>query len=140
MTSDCIALVGKQLLHQLKEVASKEETIPDELLRNLHAIFQETLKPALDLVDRGHVMQLKSPSGRSFYQVRGSSGVPYVVMETSNLCTCPSYVFSVLNSKDTLACKHALAVEIAVALDKCTQRIITDEDYGTFLAGDLISS
>lgn len=41
----------------------------NNIVNRLNCVFQTPLLPALDLVDRQNVTLLKSPSGRSVYQV-----------------------------------------------------------------------
>ena len=40
----------------------------------------------------------------------------YNCFTSSNYCSCPSYVYTVLVREDALLCKHALAVQLARAM------------------------
>ena len=62
--------------------------------KSLHFIFQQQLLPALDLIDNSSITKVECDSGRSFFQVLGSSNSIYVCFTSSNYCSCPAFVYS----------------------------------------------
>uniref|UniRef100_A0A8C6XIH9 Uncharacterized protein n=1 Tax=Naja naja TaxID=35670 RepID=A0A8C6XIH9_NAJNA len=68
----------------------------------LRFVFGTSVVPALDLVDRQSVTRFVSPSGRTVYQVVGSSGKLYTCYASCHFCSCPAFAFSVLRKGDNL--------------------------------------
>lgn len=118
-------------MEELKKVYEESGQITDDILSALHFVCGPALVPALDLVERRTVSLLKSPSGRSLYQVFGSSGVPYTCFTTSLYCTCPAYKFAVLKRRDNLMCKHVLAIRLSEALGCIKEQAISDKELGS---------
>lgn len=96
-------------------------------------MFQAPLLPALDLVDQRNVSLITSPSGRSIYQVIGSSGTPYTCFTTSHYCSCPAYKYAVLLKDDHVMCKHVLAIKLAQAMKLCKMLEVTDEEMANMI-------
>ena len=70
--SKTVRLISLQLLSELKNCGSKGvegDGISDELLSTLGCVFQTTLPPALELVDKHAVTKVQTPSGRTFFKV-----------------------------------------------------------------------
>lgn len=107
---------AEQLLLEVKRETEESGRISDDLMSALHFVFQQSLLPALDLVDQGAVDHYSCPSGRELYRVKGSGGRVYTCLTTSNYCSCPSFVYAVLVKEDALLCKHMLAVQLARAI------------------------
>ena len=107
---------AKQLLLEVKRETEESGRISDDLMSALHFVFQQPLLPALDLVDQGAIDHCSCPSGRELYRVKGSGGRVYTCLTTSNYCSCPSFVYTVLVREDALLCKHMLAVQLARAI------------------------
>ncbi|XP_042298609.1 zinc finger SWIM domain-containing protein 7 isoform X2 [Sceloporus undulatus] len=99
----------------------------------LKFIFGASAVPALDLVDRQSVTRVVSPSGRTVYQVVGSSGKLYTCYASCHFCTCPAFTFSVLRKGDSLVCKHILAVYLSRALGACQELTVPDEQLTKLL-------
>jgi len=89
-----------------------------------------TLSNAMDILDKNLVKQVKAtPSGRVFYMVAGSrKDHPHAVFANS-FCSCPSFLHSVVNKKETIFCKHSLAVQFAHAMGKYTVEEVTDVEF-----------
>ncbi|NXX77370.1 ZSWM7 protein, partial [Urocolius indicus] len=128
-----------------------DSTLPavaEELLREIKKAFQETshgtLKfifgptavPALDLVDQCSVTRLRSPSGRTVYQVLGSSGKLYTCYSSCHFCTCPAFGFSVLQKSESLLCKHILAVYLSQAMGACQELSVSEEQLTSILLAE----
>ncbi|KAK3598988.1 hypothetical protein CHS0354_024664 [Potamilus streckersoni] len=88
--------VSSQLLKEVETVYKEKGKLTDEVLSALQCVFQDSLLPALDLVDKRSVSRVTCPAGRSLYQVVGSSGTPYTCFTSSVYCSCPAYRYSVL--------------------------------------------
>ncbi|KAM8797283.1 zinc finger SWIM domain-containing protein 7 [Eudromia elegans] len=111
-------------------------TVPDELLLGLKFIFGPCALPALDLVDQRSVTRVVSPSGRTAYQVLGSSGKLYTCYSSCHFCTCPAFDFSVLQKNESLLCKHILAVYLSQALGACQELTVSEEQLTNILLAE----
>uniref|UniRef100_U3JUC8 Zinc finger SWIM-type containing 7 n=1 Tax=Ficedula albicollis TaxID=59894 RepID=U3JUC8_FICAL len=122
--------------------------VAEELLREIRKAFQETSQgmlkfifgpsaaPALDLVDQRSVTRVKSPSGRTLYQVLGSSGKLYTCYSSCHFCTCPAFGFSVLQKNESLLCKHILAVYLSQAMGACQELAVSEEQLTNILLAE----
>ena len=108
--------------------------ISDNLLSSLHSVFQQPLLGALDLIDQGSVTKLTCPAGRTLYQVRGTTGASYYCFTSSNYCSCPSFIFTVLKKEDALYCKHAIAALIGEALRRVVDKQISNDEFSRLLS------
>ncbi|KAG8148287.1 hypothetical protein E2320_007281, partial [Naja naja] len=88
--------------HVIGETKRDVWSLSDELLLALRFVFGTSVVPALDLVDRQSVTRFVSPSGRTVYQVVGSSGKLYTCYASCHFCSCPAFAFSVLRKGDNL--------------------------------------
>lgn len=119
--------VAEELLREIGRAFRETARVPDDHLSALKFVFGASAVPALDLVDRRSVTRLGSPSGRTVYQVMGSSGKMYTCYATCLFCTCPAFAFSVLRRGDSLVCKHLLAVQLSRALGACQDVTVPDQ-------------
>ncbi|NXC01930.1 ZSWM7 protein, partial [Orthonyx spaldingii] len=110
--------------------------VPDELLLGLKFIFGPCAVPALDLVDQRSVTRVRSPSGRTLYQVLGSSGKLYTCYSSCHFCTCPAFGFSVLQKNESLLCKHILAVYLSQAMGACQELSVSEEQLTNILLAE----
>ena len=106
-----------QLLLEVKREAESNGRISDDLMSALLFVYQAPLHQALDLLDRGSVTRYHCPAGRELYRVRGSGGRSYTCLASSNYCSCPSFVYTVLVKEESLLCKHMLAVQLGKAME-----------------------
>uniref|UniRef100_A0A8V1APY8 Zinc finger SWIM-type containing 7 n=1 Tax=Gallus gallus TaxID=9031 RepID=A0A8V1APY8_CHICK len=110
--------------------------IPDDLLLGLKFIFGPSAVPALDLVDQRSVTRVVSPSGRTAYQVLGSSGKLYTCYSSCHFCTCPAFGFTVLQKSESLLCKHILAVYLSQAMGACQELTVSEEQLTSILLAE----
>ncbi|XP_030328506.1 zinc finger SWIM domain-containing protein 7 isoform X1 [Strigops habroptila] len=94
--------VAEELLKEIKKAFKETSHVPDDLLLGLKFIFGSCAVPALDLVDQRSVTRVTSPSGRTAYQVLGSSGKLYTCYSSCHYCTCPAFGFTVLQKSESL--------------------------------------
>ncbi|XP_005023188.2 zinc finger SWIM domain-containing protein 7 isoform X4 [Anas platyrhynchos] len=94
--------VAEELLKELRRVFQETAHVPDDLLLGLKFIFGPAAVPALDLVDHRSVTRVVSPSGRTAYQVLGTSGKLYTCYSSCHFCTCPAFGFTVLQKSESL--------------------------------------
>lgn len=130
---------GEELLKEVVQALlgqGKAGALSDDSLLALHAVFQQNLVPALDLVERGAVTKYVCSSGRQLYLVVGSTGNQYVCFGSSSYCSCPSFVYSVLARGSALLCKHQLAVQLARATHQCKQVEVSGEEWASLVAMD----
>ncbi|GAW02477.1 zinc finger swim domain-containing protein 7-like [Lentinula edodes] len=96
--------------------------LTDESLHKLHDVFPDSLiLAALDLIDQRKVTESVTPWGFVEYEVLSSTathivyvGLPKTLM--SSYCTCPAFNFTVLETGQSLMCKHVLATRLAIRL------------------------
>ena len=129
----------EQLLLEVKRETQNQDnpSLSDNLLSALNAVFQQPLLYALDLVDKDHVTRYACPPGRELFQVQASTGKRlYTCLLSSNYCSCPSFVYSVVLKEDSLMCKHVLAVQLARAMGRVKTTEISSEEFAELLARD----
>lgn len=107
---------AEQLFLEVKREAEEAGKISEDLMSALLFVFQTPLHQAFDLLDQGSVSRYFCPAGRELYRVKGSGGHTYTCLTSSNYCSCPSFVYTVLVKEDALLCKHVLAVQLARAI------------------------
>ncbi|XP_072287017.1 zinc finger SWIM domain-containing protein 7 [Pyxicephalus adspersus] len=128
-----LPLVAQELLREIKKALQETSQISDEHLLGLKFIFGATALFALDLVDQRSVTHVTSPSGRSTFQVTGSSGKLYICYKACHYCSCPAFTFSVLRRGDSMLCKHILAVYLSQALGVCQEMTVSDKQMSEIL-------
>ncbi|KAH7874529.1 hypothetical protein F5879DRAFT_608949 [Lentinula edodes] len=105
--------------------------LTDESLHKLHDVFPDSLiLAALDLIDQRKVTESVTPWGFVEYEVLSSTathivyvGLPKTLM--SSYCTCPAFNFTVLETGQSLMCKHVLATRLAIRLGLCVRQQIS---------------
>ncbi|XP_015277558.1 PREDICTED: zinc finger SWIM domain-containing protein 7 [Gekko japonicus] len=125
--------VAEELLREIKKAFQETSHVPDDLLSALKFVFGASAVPALDLVDHQSVTRIVSPSGRTVYQVLGSSGKLYTCYASCHFCSCPAFAFSVLRKSDSLLCKHLLAVYLSQALGTCQELTVSNKQLTSLL-------
>ncbi|KAM4797455.1 zinc finger SWIM domain-containing protein 7 [Rhinophrynus dorsalis] len=125
--------VAEELLQEIRLTYQETSQLSDELLLGLKFIFGPTALYALDLVDRHSVSQVTSPSGRTAFQVIGSSGKTYTCYSSCHYCSCPAFSFSVLRKNDSMVCKHILAVYLSRAIGTCQELTVSERQMSDIL-------
>ncbi|XP_060115003.1 zinc finger SWIM domain-containing protein 7 [Heteronotia binoei] len=125
--------VAEELLREIRKAFQETSQVPDDLLSALKFVFGASAVPALDLVDRQSVTRIVSPSGRTVYQVLGSSGKLYTCYASCHFCSCPAFAFSVLRKSDSLLCKHLLAIYLSQALGRCQEVTVSNKQLTSLL-------
>nr|XP_056720992.1 zinc finger SWIM domain-containing protein 7 [Euleptes europaea] len=125
--------VAEELLREIQKAFQETSQVPDDLLSALKFVFGASAVPALDLVDHQSVTRILSPSGRTVYQVLGSSGKLYTCYASCHFCSCPAFAFSVLRKNDSLLCKHLLAIYLSQALGTCQELTVSDKQLTSLL-------
>ncbi len=128
--------VADQLLLEVRRETQETGHISDDLMSALNFLFHQSLLQALDLIDRKHVSHFVCPSGRELYRVQGSRERTYTCLVSSNYCSCPSFVYTVLVREDSLMCKHMLAVQLARAMAAAREVTVSDEEFTELLGTD----
>ncbi|XP_032934475.1 zinc finger SWIM domain-containing protein 7 isoform X1 [Catharus ustulatus] len=136
MDSSTLPAVAEELLREIKKSFQETSQVPDDLLLGLKFIFGPSAVPALDLVDQRSVTRVRSPSGRTLYQVLGSSGKLYTCYSSCHFCTCPAFGFSVLQKSESLLCKHILAVYLSQAMGACQELAVSEEQLTNILLAE----
>ena len=130
--------VADQLLLEVRREREErgERCLSDDLMSALQFVFHQPLLQAFDLLDRNSVSRFVCPARRELYRVQGSTGRTYTCLVSSNYCSCPSFVYTVLVKEDSLMCKHMLAVQLARAMDACQVVSISNEEFADLLSSD----
>ncbi|XP_038670724.1 zinc finger SWIM domain-containing protein 7 [Scyliorhinus canicula] len=128
-----LSMVAEELLKKVKLIYQQLSQLTDELLLALKFVFGPAALQALELVDRRAVTLVNSPSGRSLYQVEGSSGQVYHCLSSCLYCSCPAFMYSVLRRNDNILCKHILAVYLCQAMGVFHQLTVTDKQLTSLL-------
>ncbi|XP_067421963.1 zinc finger SWIM domain-containing protein 7 [Emydura macquarii macquarii] len=128
--------VAEELLKEIKKAFQETSHVPDDLLLALKFIFGSSAVAALDLVDQHSVTRVMSPSGRTVYQVLGSSGKLYTCYAACHFCTCPAFAFFVLRKNDSLLCKHILATYLSQATGACQELSVSDKQLASILLAE----
>jgi len=130
--------IAEQLLLEVRR--EREESgkgcLSDDLMSALQFVFHQPLLQALDLLDRNSVSRFVCPAKRELYRVQGSAGRTYTCLVSSNYCSCPSFVYTVLVKEDSLMCKHMLAVQLARAMDAYQEVSVSDKEFADLLSSD----
>ncbi|XP_060703884.1 zinc finger SWIM domain-containing protein 7 isoform X1 [Hemiscyllium ocellatum] len=132
-TSGTLPVIAEELLKKVKQVYQELSQLTDDLLLALKFVFGPAALHALELVDRRSVTLIQSPSGRSLYQVEGSSGQVYYCLSYCLYCSCPAFMYSVLRRNDNILCKHILAVYLCQAMGVSHQLKVSDKQLTNFL-------
>ncbi|XP_078080650.1 zinc finger SWIM domain-containing protein 7 isoform X2 [Mustelus asterias] len=132
-TSSILPTVAEELLKRVKRVYQELSQLTDELLLALKFVFGPAALNALELVDQRSVTLVHSPSGRSLYQVEGSSGQVYHCLSSCLYCSCPAFMYSVLRRNDNILCKHILAVYLCQAMGAYHQLAVSDKQLTSLL-------
>lgn len=114
MTTRLLPAILSEVLDNLRNDYEQQSSI-EELLLSLNSIFGSLLtEHALELIDDESVFLIQSKE-RYIFQIIGSRGDIYTIMEASNFCTCDFFKYQVLKDR-ALCCKHYLAAKVAVIL------------------------
>lgn len=114
MTNRLLPVIVHEILDNLKKDYEQRSCI-EEILLGLNSVFGSTLtEHALELIDDDSVFLIKCYE-RQIFQIVGSRGDIYTIMETANFCTCEFFKHQVLKDK-ALCCKHFLAAKVAIIL------------------------
>ncbi|XP_074045379.1 zinc finger SWIM domain-containing protein 7 [Macrotis lagotis] len=136
MPAAALPAVLEGLLGDIAAACRETARVPDELLLALKFIFGPSTVQALDLVDRRSVTRISSPSGRTIYQVLGSSGKVYACFSSCHYCSCPAFTFSVLRKSDSLLCKHLLATYLSLAMGVCQDLSVSNKQLSGLLLAE----
>ena len=132
--------ISDQLMVEVRREKQERGRLSDDLLSAFQFVFQQPFLQALDLIDRNAVTHFACPSGRELYRVQGSSARVYTCLVSTNHCSCPSFVYTVLVKEDSLMCKHMLAVQLARAMGTAHEVIVTNEEFAQLLGSDALHS
>uniref|UniRef100_A0A8C6ZL55 Zinc finger SWIM-type containing 7 n=1 Tax=Nothoprocta perdicaria TaxID=30464 RepID=A0A8C6ZL55_NOTPE len=130
-----VAAAGEELLAEIGS-AFAQAAHGTEPGAGLKFLFGPCALPALDLVDQRSVTRVVSPSGRTAYQVLGSSGKLYTCYSSCHFCTCPAFDFTVLQKNESLLCKHILAVYLSQAMGACQELSVSEEQLTNILLAE----
>ncbi|NXE38386.1 ZSWM7 protein, partial [Ptilorrhoa leucosticta] len=136
MDGSTLPAVAEELLREIKRAFQQTSGGRDTFSSRLKFIFGPAAVPALDLVDQRSVTRVRSPSGRTLYQVLGSSGKLYTCYSSCHFCTCPAFGFSVLQKSESLLCKHILAVYLSQAMGACQELSVSEEQLTNILLAE----
>lgn len=103
-------------------------SVSDKDLLELHGLFGETLKQALDIVDRKKVKLYRDKSeGKELIEIPSHQGIVYRLFPKVNYCSCKVFHQTVVKERQAFICKHILAARLATILGKITEDPCNDE-------------
>ncbi|MEA2070838.1 MAG: SWIM zinc finger family protein [Asgard group archaeon] len=103
-----------------------------EHLADLETLFRERLTKALEAIEKQAVKKyVFKPSGVIRWVVKGKER-EYVTIE-HNFCSCKDFLFNALYRRNTPACYHLLAREIAEASKRYIEITVDDDQYQALL-------
>lgn len=133
MTSKLLPAVVHEILDNIKKDYEHRLCI-EKLLLSLNSVFGSTItEHALELIDDDSVFLFESQK-RHIFQIVGSRGDIYTIMETANFCTCDFFKHQVLKDK-ALCCKHFLAAKVALILGSFKTKSETPEVITSIMIG-----
>eukprot|EP00756_Hemistasia_phaeocysticola_P044247 Hpha_TRINITY_DN17873_c0_g1::TRINITY_DN17873_c0_g1_i1::g.177456::m.177456 len=110
-------------------------TITPQIMQQLNALFQRTLAPALEIIDRAWIQKVVTHNGRELFVVKGKSQGQYQCVR--NYCPCQAFDHS-CTSGEVLFCKHLLAIALRqVLLPPLEAKVVPDADFANFLYADV---
>lgn len=88
----------------------------------LNGLFGETLKPALDIVDRKKVKIYRNKCGeKELIEISSHQNIVYRLFPAVNYCSCKAFHRTVVRERQAFHCKHILAAKLAIILGKQTE-------------------
>lgn len=102
--------------------------VGDSDLLELNGLFGETLKQALDIVDRNKVKIYRDTSeGKELIEISSHQNIVYRLFPKVNYCSCKAFHQKVAKERQAFFCKHILAARLAIILGKITEEPISDD-------------
>jgi len=133
MTSKLLPTIVHEILDNIKKEYEHRSCVED-LLLSLNSVFGSTItEHALELIDDDSVFLIKSHE-RHIFQIVGSKGDIYTIMDSANFCTCDFFKHQVLKDK-ALCCKHFLAAKVAFILGSFKTKSETPDGITSVLVG-----
>jgi len=135
MSTECDVLEAlnnaSNVLLQATEVVKNSGAFTENILLTLNAVFGPTFIDALELLDKKSINEVISPtSNRRLYQVRGTSGINYIILPNTWRCSCPAFVQNTMLSSESITCKHVLATKLIEVFDHASSSSTdTDNPY-----------
>ena len=113
------------------EVVKNSGAFTENILLTLNAVFGPTFIDALELLDKKSINEVICPtSNRRLYQVRGTSGINYIILPNTWRCSCPAFVQNTMLSSESITCKHVLATKLIEVFDHASSSSTdTDNPY-----------
>lgn len=103
-------------------------SVADNDLLELNGLFGETLKQALDIVDRNKVKIYRDKSeGKELIEIPSHQSIVYRLFPKINYCSCKGFHQTVVKERQAYICKHILAARLAIILGKITEEAGSDD-------------
>lgn len=103
-------------------------SVVDSDLLELNGLFGETLKQALDIVDRNKVKIYRDKSeGKELIEISSYKNIVYRLLPNVNYCSCKAFHQKVVKERQAFFCKHILGARLAIILGKITEEPISDD-------------
>ncbi|CDS42458.1 zinc finger SWIM domain containing protein [Echinococcus multilocularis] len=102
------------------------DSLTDEDLLRIHAIFGKTTFEALNLLEERTVIRDTAPSGRSIYQVNKKGNSVYC-SKSAHFCACMQGTVFEASPLGRLWCSHLLMVALSDALKRTQTNIVSDQ-------------
>lgn len=107
--------------------------VSSQTLGNLHSFFGENFVLATELLEKCKIIEYRIDSGiRNIFKVV-TRKEQYTIYEDINFCQCEMFCLQVLEFRNSLTCKHVLAVKLAQITRQLTKEVITGSHFIDFL-------
>jgi len=120
-------------LKQAEITYKQENSFPNGTLETIHSFFGNSFIQASELLEKCKIVQYStSDMLRKIYKV-SSSRDQYTLFEDINFCQCAFFKIKVLEERNSLTCKHVLAVHVGKIMGKISEETLSDNVYEDFL-------
>ena len=124
--------MSKDLYTEVFIKAKKKELIDEEFISFLDRIFPGRSKNVIDVLKRGIIKYIYTPSNRTVWAAKGENQEHLIYPKL--YCSCQDFYKNVVIKKKRQFCKHILAQIISEALNKFEQISLEDDDFKNFLS------
>ena len=113
--------LGAKFIDNALNVVKTSGAFTENILLALNAVFGPTFIDALELLDKRSINEIISQtSNRRLYQVRGTSGINYIILPNTWRCSCPAFVQKTMLSNESITCKHILATKLIEVFEQAS--------------------
>ncbi|CAH1118408.1 unnamed protein product [Phaedon cochleariae] len=122
-----------EALKEAETVYKEKGSFPDDVWENLHSFFGENLILATELLEKCRLVEyIADNHSRSIFKIVGKHE-QYTIYDNINFCQCEVFRIQVLESRNSVTCKHILALKLGQITDKIIRETVTGSQLVDFL-------